>query len=61
MKGRKARTGRLNRSGGVYNTWKSNAANITIVGNTAAILIQEKSRREGAEEWEWPVPGTACP
>jgi hypothetical protein len=51
----------FNTSGVVCNTWKSNEAKITIVGNTATVPIQEKSRREGAEELEWLWLGITCP
>jgi hypothetical protein len=51
MKGGKAKTTRFNSSGIACNTWKSNEAKIMSVGNMAAIPIQEKSRREYAEEW----------
>jgi hypothetical protein len=61
MNGAKARTAGFNTSGVVCNTWKSNEAKITIVGNMAAIPIQEKSRRECAEGLGWLWLGMACP
>jgi hypothetical protein len=61
MKGGKTTTAYFNTNGVAYNTWKSNEAKITIVGNTAAIPIQEKSRPECAEVLAWLLPGIACP
>jgi len=61
MHGGKTRTAGFNTSGVVYNTWKRNQAKITSVDNTAAIPIQEKARRECAEELASLWLGMACP
>jgi hypothetical protein len=60
MKGGKARTACFNTSGMECTIWKSKAAKITIVGNTAAMPVQEKSKSECAEEPEWLWLGVAC-
>jgi hypothetical protein len=61
MKRGKARTAYFNTNGTLYKTKKNNAANSTVVGKTAVIPIQDKSRFTGAEELAWLASCPSCP